>query len=94
MKPKFDWDLGNKEKCQKHGVSIAEIAEFFAGDARIAPDMKHSQGETRFIAVGRTAAGRPLFVAFTIREIAGEAHIRPVSARFMHASEVRKYEGD
>ena len=21
----FDWDDGNREKCQRHGVSIAEI---------------------------------------------------------------------
>ena len=21
----FDWDHGNREKCQKHGVSVADI---------------------------------------------------------------------
>ena len=25
----FDWDEGNKSKCQKHGVSIAEIEALF-----------------------------------------------------------------
>jgi hypothetical protein len=26
----FDWDEGNRAKCQKHGVSIPEIEELFA----------------------------------------------------------------
>jgi hypothetical protein len=26
----FDWDDGNRAKCQKHGVSIAEIEALFA----------------------------------------------------------------
>jgi uncharacterized DUF497 family protein len=25
----FDWDSGNRDKCQKHGVSIAEIEALF-----------------------------------------------------------------
>jgi uncharacterized protein len=25
----FDWDSGNRKKCQKHGVSIAEIESLF-----------------------------------------------------------------
>ena len=28
----FDWDDGNRDKCQKHGVSIGEIERLF--DAR------------------------------------------------------------
>ena len=23
----FDWDAGNRAKCQKHGVSVAEVEE-------------------------------------------------------------------
>lgn len=63
----FDWDEGNRAKCQKHGLSIAEIAALFAHSPRIAPDPKHSVDEDRLIAVGRTSTGRPVFVAFTIR---------------------------
>ena len=88
----FDWDSGNRDKCQKHGASIAEIEELFAGEPRVAPDLKHSDEEQRFIAVGRTGAGRPLFVAFTIRQIAAQACIRPVSARPMHQREIQHYE--
>ena len=63
----FDWDDGNRAKCQKHCVSIAEIEALFMNAPRIAPDPKHSDDEDRMIAVGRTNAGRPVFVAFTIR---------------------------
>ena len=44
----FDWDQGNREKCQKHGVSIAEIETMFAGTVRVAPDPLHSVREERF----------------------------------------------
>jgi uncharacterized DUF497 family protein len=89
----FDWDAGNREKCQKHGVSLPEIeALFLSGTARIAPDLKHSGQEDRFIAVGRTRAGRPMFVAFTFRLWEERRLIRPVSARYMHGKEIERYE--
>jgi hypothetical protein len=88
----FDWDKGNRAHSQKHGVSIAEIEALLRGTPQIAPDLKHAHLEDRLIAVGRTAQGRPLFVAFTIRERFGQPTIRPVSARFMHAEEIKGYE--
>lgn len=88
----FDWDSGNRAKCQKHGVSIVDIETLFRDGARIAPDPKHSRDEDRLIAVGRTSAGRPLFVAFTLRTKEGRRLIRPVTARYMHAKEVAAYE--
>ena len=27
----FDWDRGNRDKCRKHGVSLAEIEQIFEG---------------------------------------------------------------
>jgi uncharacterized protein len=87
----FDWDDGNRAKCEKHGVSIAEIEALFMNAPRIAPDPKHSDDEDRMIAVGRTSAGRPVFVAFTIRT-KNRRLIRPVTARYMHAKEIAAYE--
>src|ERR1700730_4171345 len=87
----FVWDDGNRAKCQKHGVSIAEIEALFMNAPRIAPDPKHSDDEDRMIAVGRTNAGRPVFVAFTIRT-KNRRLIRPVTARYMHAKEIAAYE--
>lgn len=88
----FDWDDGNRAKCQKHGVSIAEVEQLFFAGPLVAPDPKHSQTEDRLIAIGRTAVGRYAFVAFTLRERAGQQFVRPVSARFMHAKEIAAYE--
>jgi uncharacterized DUF497 family protein len=87
----FDWDEG---KCSKHGVSIAEIEALLESGPRIAPDLKHSMVEDRFIAVGRSSEGRPLFVAFTFRRRASGVLIRPLSARYMHQKEIAAYERD
>ena len=87
----FDWDEGNRAKCQKHGVSVAQIEALFRQGPRIAPDLGHS-AEDRLIAVGRASTGRPLFVAFTIRTKGTRRLIRPVTARYMHAKEIAAYE--
>jgi uncharacterized protein len=88
----FDWDEGNTTKRQKHGVSIAEIEAALASRSRVAPDLKHSDEEQRFIAIERNNSGRPMFIAFTFREHDGLNFIRPVSARYMHNEEIEKYE--
>jgi uncharacterized DUF497 family protein len=81
----FDWDEGNLEKCQKHGVSIGEIEALLSGDPRVAPDPKHSAQEDRLIAVGRNTEGRPLFVAFLSKE--GRRTARSSRQRPLHAQE-------
>ena len=88
----FDWDDGNRAKCGKHGVTIDEIEGLFGAEVLVAPDPKHSGDETRFIAIGRSEKGRPMFVAFTVRNRDGLHLIRPVSARYMHAKEIKAYE--
>jgi hypothetical protein len=88
----FLWDDANAAKCRKHGVSVAAIEFVLTSDPLVAPDLKHSQAEDRFIAVGRDPEGRPVFVAFTIREVAGRRLIRPIGARPMHDKERKRYE--
>lgn len=88
----FDWDKGNREKCRKHGVSTAEIERVFKSNPRIAPDIKHSTTEDRFIAIGRNSVGKPIFIAFAIRVKEGSTLIRPISARYMHRKEIESYE--
>ena len=88
----FDWDQGNRKKCQAHGVSLAEIESLFADRVSILPDLSHSDAETRFLAIGRSLEGRHIFVAFTIRVREGTRHIRPISARYMHQKEIEHHE--
>lgn len=88
----FDWDESNRAKCGKHGVSLAEIEAVFGHPHRLAPDPVHSVEETRLLAIGKGTGPRPIFVAFTIRDIGGEDFIRPISARYMHRKEIESYE--
>jgi uncharacterized protein len=86
----FDWDDGNTRKStEKHSVAQAEAEQVFA-DARliVAGDVRHSQDEARYQAMGRTLAGRPLHVTFTLREM----KIRVISARSMSRKERAIYE--
>jgi uncharacterized protein len=89
----FDWDRGNRDKCQKHGMSIEEIESVFAGPVIVLPDKENPQGELRMKAIGKTPGGRRAFIVFTWRaERGGSAMLRPISARFMHGKEVESYE--
>jgi uncharacterized DUF497 family protein len=88
----FDWDAGNRAKCQKHGVSIADIEALFSSPLLIIPDATHSKTESRIRALGKTGAGRMVFLVFTVRVRGGRRLVRPISARYMHVKEVASYE--
>lgn len=84
----FDWDEGNLAKCGRHGVSRQAVETLFNQPLALFADPAHSRKEQRFRAIGRTA-GRHVFVVFTLRR---SGLIRPISARYMHAKEIRAYE--
>ncbi|MFA6202615.1 MAG: BrnT family toxin [Gallionella sp.] len=87
----FDWDEGNTRKNEKHGVSMAEAEQiFFNEPLLLLEDIKHSQGESRFHALGKTDEGRTLHITFTLRN--GGEKIRVISARDMHKKERMNYE--
>ena len=88
----FEWDAGNRSKCTRHGVTIAEIESVFGGEVAIHADEAHSVSETRYLGVGRTAQGRYVFTAFTLRHHGGETWLRIISARYMHAREIRHFQ--
>jgi uncharacterized DUF497 family protein len=88
----FQWDAGNWPKCGRHGLTKAEIEVVFGRGVAIAPDIRHSEAEERHIAIGRTADDKPVFVGFVLRTQDGRVLIRPITARYMHAKEVRRYE--
>ena len=85
----FQWDDGNDTKnSTKHSVSTTECEEvFFAEPLIVQTDVAHSQREARYAVLGQTAAGRPLFLIFTLRE----SLIRVISARPMSRREREVY---
>ena len=88
----FDWDRGNRAKCEKHGLSVATIESLFMRPLAILPDAAHSQREKRLRAIGRTDKGRGVSMIFTLRRKGDEFLIRPISARYMHKKEIEAYE--
>lgn len=85
----FDWDDGNTDKnWVQHRVSNSECEEvFFNWPLIVGDDKRHSASEKRYYTLGRTDAGRCLFVVFTVRV----NRIRIISARDMNNKELRKY---
>jgi hypothetical protein len=88
----FDWDAANRDKCERHGVTVAAIEALFRQPLASVPDPAHSRAETRFKAIGQSESGRYVLMAFTLRERADALLIRPISARYMHQKEIRHYE--
>ncbi|BDA83286.1 hypothetical protein Sa4125_08280 [Aureimonas sp. SA4125] len=88
----FEWDAGNIEKCAKHGVSREEIETVLSGEPALREDPFDRAVERRLRAIGRTPAGRYIFVVFTFRQSVGHWRIRPISARYMHSREAGHYE--
>ena len=86
----FDWDDGNWPKCGKHGVSPEEIEQVLIGNPSVMLD-PHPD-EPRMRAIGRTKAGRFVFLVFMLRQDDIKTLLRPISARFMHQKEIDHYE--
>ncbi len=86
----FNWDDGNWPKCGKHGVSKEEIEQVMMGTPAVMPD-PHTN-EPRMRAIGKARVGRYVFLVFMLRKIDGKNMIRPISARYMHQTEVEHYE--
>ena len=88
----FDWNEGNSRKnVDKHDVGQSEAEQvFFNQPILILADLRHSQEEVRYHALGRTDDARLLHIAFTLRN--GRKLIRIISARDMHRKERFFYE--
>jgi hypothetical protein len=85
----FDWDEFNIHKnWDKHQVPWWECEEVFINEPLVLlEDLRHSETEKRFYALGVATDGRNLFVGFTIRG----RKIRPISARDMSKKERKLY---
>ena len=85
----FEWDDGNLTKSwDKHEVSEGECEQvYFRQPLIVRRDKKHSKLENRYYVLGRTDAGRLLFMVFTVRN----NKIRIISARDMTRAEKKRY---
>lgn len=86
----FEWDVFNKFKnWSKHRVDYKECEEIFSNrPLKTYKDIKHSQTEDRFVALGTTNNNRSIYIVFTIRKDI----IRIISARDMSRKERKIYE--
>ena len=88
----FEWDDEKaKSNLKKHGVSFQEGATIF-NDPSIATisDPDHSEGEDRYISIGRSVIRRLLTVIHTYRK----ERIRLISARKVTNAERKNYESN
>ena len=88
----FEWDKGNSRKNEeRHSVSQSETEEVFFNQPLLLPtDLRHSQNESRYHALGSTDHCRFLHITFTLRN--NGTLIRVISARDMHRKERSIYE--
>jgi hypothetical protein len=86
----FEWHPKKADaNLKKHKVSFEEAKTIF-GDPNVlvVPDLVHSVGEERSLAIGRSGDGRLLIICMTERE----DRLRIISARLAERWERREYE--
>jgi uncharacterized protein len=86
----FEWDPEKATaNAKKHGVEFTEATTVFGDPSEVTiPDPDHSEGESRFLSMGSSVAGRLLVVSYTER---GQS-IRIINARIASAHERKQYE--
>lgn len=86
----FEWDEGNTDKSYlKHSITQKESEELFIDENILfLEDIKHSQKEIRFIAIGKTTQEKILFAVFTVRK----NKMRIISVRLANRKERGQYE--
>lgn len=87
---KFEWDDKKaRTNVRKHGVSFDEaLSVFFDPFAETISDPDHSEGERRFVSLGRTIKGRLVVVSHTDKNDV----VRIISAREATRHERKSYE--
>ena len=85
----FEWDAGNSDKnWLQHLVRQAEAEQALLNRPLVcAVDLKHSQREPRFMALGQTDSKRQLAIVFTVRG----RRVRVISARPLSRPERKVY---
>lgn len=85
----FEWDAGNAPRVSaRHNVEPGECEQVFFQEPFVTTfDEDHSGIEPRWRGLGRTLAGRLLYIVFTVRG----ALIRVIAARDMNRKERKRY---
>jgi uncharacterized DUF497 family protein len=88
----FEWDPDKaEENLRDHGVALSEAQTVFGDPLEVTiPDPDHSEGEFRFLSLGRSEVDRLLIVSYTERG----SRIRIISAREATPKERRDYESE
>ena len=88
----FEWDPEKAdENIRSHGVAFTDAQTVFGDTLEVTiPDPDHSDGEFRFLSLGRSAADRLLVVSYTERG----SRVRIISAREATPRERRHYESE
>jgi uncharacterized DUF497 family protein len=85
----FEWDVGNRQKLEKHKVDQDDVVSMFRSSIVFAGRiMEPAHDEPRWLVLGESARGRRLALILTRR---GE-RLRPVSCRPMRRNERKVYE--
>jgi uncharacterized DUF497 family protein len=90
----FDWDSGNWPKCGQHGVAKTTIETIFDREStKVFRDLAHGNDEEdRYLAIALNVDGHAgLLVGFTRRNGPYGTFVRPITARYMHTKEARRY---
>lgn len=87
----FEWDSAKAlRNLQKHGVSFIEaVSVFYDDNALLISDPDHSEGEERFLLLGRSNKENLLVVVHCERN----TNIRIISARLATKRESSQYRG-
>jgi len=66
----FEWDQNKAENnLKKHGISFSEASTVFSDPLELTiSDPDHSEGELRFLSLGKSALGNLLLVSYTERQ--------------------------
>ena len=95
MRYTFEWDpVKAKENLKKHRISFERAAEIILDPLAVTVrDDEHSEGEERWVTLGKDRRGSILLLIHTFSEItAEECRIRIISARKANKRETRQYE--
>lgn len=73
----LDWDDENVDHIARHRVHTDEVVDAFSDPQVVQLHARRVGAELRWSFIGRTSAGRTLFVVYTRRS----GRVRPVTAR-------------